>query len=111
MNGCCLISPYPTELKICSVPGRRHEPTTAPMIDNVETQAIDIMAQEVASSPIASTSPSLPTAVLRKKYQGVSPAVPSSFEATETRKETENTAGLPTEHHDEQSLKQDQAGP
>ena len=71
------------------------------------------MAQEVAPSPIASTSPSLPTSVLRKKYQGVSPphgpAVPSSFEATETGKEAEELTGLATEHHEEHGLKQDQA--
>lgn len=42
-------------------------------MDTLETQVVDIMAEDPDPSPLASTSPDVPTKTLRKQYQGVSP--------------------------------------
>ena len=78
---------------------------TMTMMDNVETQPIDIMEQVVQNSPPASLSPGLPTAVLRKKFQGVSPppapppaATPDAAVKQPLRTATPQSASRDLEH-------------
>lgn len=51
--------------------------------DQNDTQPVDIMNQEVRPSPIRTNSPEVPTAALRKNYQGVSPPALPTPVATE----------------------------
>ena len=58
------------------------KPFPVKIVDNVETQVIDIMCQVPDESPVATTSPVVPTKELRTAYHRTSPKESDSVVVT-----------------------------